>query len=320
MKNNTAKKLFAWMSLLVMLACTAGCAANEAPDAGTFAQAETAYRLKQIYMCGPQKGWAVTTANELLFTVEGPEGFAVVRELEEINAQTDGFLNASFVDERTAYLAYFSSDNVHLAVEYTHDGGASWQQTLLDYGAYGDVCDAGSAYMSFTDADNGYLLYCSTPGAGMMTKLLFKTMDGGKSFSLIKELTSDIAGYPQGISFVGDKGYLAVSYHGQDICLYKTSDGGITWTDAGIFSSSEGNAYADGYAPAFSADDRQKGILVLKVVGDNTVYQLFTTLDGGGHWTQAGNLPCDSVTAYSCVNDKSFLLIDGDGNLFETAS
>lgn len=311
------KKISALATLMTILTFTVGCSSAETENACSLSPTDCNYQFKQIYMCDAQNGWAVTTENELLATKDGIGEFSSVKRIGETDPGTDGFLNASFVDGQTAYLAYFSSGSPSLTVEYTLDGGASWQQTLLNYETFGETCDAGSAYLSFQDVDNGYLLYCSTPGAGIMTKILLQTTDGGKSFSPVKELTNEIAGYPQGISFGKDKGYIAVSYHGEDSYLYKTSDGGANWEEIKLLPATEDGGYTEAYAPVFNGADGQKGLLVLKTVDENPVYRLFTTPDGGENWVLNGEVSCDSVKGYAYVNDNSLLFIDDAGKLYE---
>lgn len=293
-----------------------GCSWHGAGEAVGCTPLNTRYMLKQIQMCGPEKGWALSTDNELLFTRKGTESFVPVKRIGETDPRTDNFASAFFLDEQRAYLTYFSPDQEHLVVEYTEDGGAVWQETLLDYGNYGDTCDAGSIYLSFRDEKNGWLLYCSMPGAGLMTKLLFVTFDGGESFSLKADLTEKIAGYPQGISFQGDKGYLAASYHGDGAYLYETKDQGGTWEVLEIQPLKKGVNYIDGYAPVFSPQDG-RGMLVLREAGKEDTYRMYTLKDGGDSWTETGEIDCRSLRSYGAGAEGGFLLLDAEGQLYQ---
>lgn len=282
-------------------------------------QINNAYQFKQIFMSDIRKGWALTPENEVLFTDSGTDDFVSVRKIEDINIKANSSANACFVNDHTAYLSYFSADEKQIVIDCTHDGGKNWVQSFISCEDYDNICDAGSVYLSFYDDENGYLLYCSTPAAGMMTKLLFRTDDAGKSFSLAADLTDEMTGYPQGISFRNDaNGYIAVSYHGQDNYLYRTGDGGSIWTSEKLHSESDEFSYIDGYAPVFYGEDMEKGMLILKAVAEeNTEYKLFTTADRGDTWNDEGKLSCDSVTGYSVTNNGQLYLIDNSGNLFE---
>lgn len=304
--------------VMVLTGCITGCAASTDKTSYTYKQIDSQYQFKQIHMCDVYKGWAITTENEILFTDNGIENFVSIKKFGEINSATEGFLNAAFLDEQTAYVTYFSPDTIHLIVEYTDDAGKNWSQTLVQYDKFADICDAGSAYISFADKENGYLLYCSTPAAGMMTKLLFSTTDGGKNYSFVSDLTNEITGYPQGISFNSrDNGYITVSYRGlENNYLYTTMDGGGTWNSEKVILQDEKVNYIDGSnPPVFYGENKQKGILVLKLVGENEEYGLFSTADSGNHWTQEEKLSLESIVGYSAIGENQLFFIDSTGRL-----
>ncbi|MDE7478903.1 MAG: hypothetical protein K2M91_13330 [Lachnospiraceae bacterium] len=273
--------------------------------------------MKQLTMCDDNVGWGLTLDNEILFTENGIKNFKSIRSLDNTNNSTNGFTDTAFINEQTAYVTYFSSDNEHLVVEYTKNSGASWQQTLIKYGDYA-VCDAGSAFISFADDTEGYLLYCSTPALGQMIKLLFYTDNAGASFTFTSDLTNTIAGYPQGIT-AGSKDFInvAVTYHGTDTYLYQTSDGAKTWENIEIFPRTDEVNYVDGYAPIFYEDALQKGAIVLKIIKENAVYELFTTKNAGISWTSGGKIPCDSLLHYSITNAGQIYIIDQSGTLYK---
>lgn len=267
-------------------------------------------------MCDAHTGWAISEDNQVLYTDNGVENFTPIKTLENISSATDGFVNAAFIDAQNAYAAYISEDNTDVIVERTDDGGNTWNKTVVNYAEFLGGCDAGSVYISFTDASNGYLLYCSSPALGLMVKLLFATTDAGESFSFVNDLSSKLRGYPQGIAFTGGGiGYIAVTYHGEDNYLYRTTDGAGTWESIKPLSEDKNVRYIDGYAPAFYGEDKQKGMMVLKAVGDETVYRLLTTVDGGQNWKQEGELPLEAVKGYSAAGENVLLFIDGEGKV-----
>lgn len=279
---------------------------------------ECPYKLKQLYMCTAKSAWGLSFENKILFTDNGLESFKPIRTLENVNSFTDGYANAAFINEQLAYITYFLSDNEHLIIEYTRDGGKSWQQTLIKYGDYSENCDAGSIFISFANDTDGYLLCCSTPALGQMTKLLFFTNDAGQTFSYIEDLTNTISGYPQGITAVNSNTInIAVTYHGNDSYLYQTSDSAKTWETIEIFPRTEDGKYVDGYLPVFYGDDKQNGIIILKVVKENAVHELFVTNDGGSSWLPDCEIPCDSLLDYTCINEKQIYIVDEAGSLFE---
>lgn len=139
--------------------------------------------LTQIAMSDEQKGWTLTAENELLHTTSGIENFTCVKTFDKTLPVSEGEISLCAVDENTAYTAYFSMDGENILVEYTTDAGENWKDTEISYASYGG---AYKAYLSFADREHGYLLYCSDPGAGMMTKILFSTEDGEKPFLMLR--------------------------------------------------------------------------------------------------------------------------------------
>lgn len=302
------------ISIIILFSCILGCATKIEQPSFDCTPIDSPYHFKQINMFDINVGWGISTDNEILFTNSGMENFISIKSIEGTN-KTNDFISADFIDEQTAYVAYFSDDNTHLIVEYTNDGGNSWNQTFVNSNNF---ADAGSVYISFSDAENGYLLYCSTPAAGMMTKLLFYTMDAGKTYSLANDLTNEITGYPTGISFSRkENGYIAVTYHGEDNYLYMTEDCAKTWKSVKLILKNNDIRYIDGYAPIFYGEDMQKGILALKLVGDNISYNLFVTSDGGHSWKSEGNIPSESIMSYFAIDENHLFYIDELGSLFE---
>lgn len=279
---------------------------------------DCSYQLKQITMCDSLVGWAISKENEVLYTENGVQNFEVVKKAPNIASNSDDFINANFIDEKIAYITYFSSDEDKLVVEFSKDSGKKWEQTYINYKDYAEVSDAGSAYLSFIDEKVGYILYCSTPGAGMMTKIIFKTEDAGTTFQFLENLSEKIDGYPQGISFVDEsKGYISTSYHGQNNYLYKTTDNGKTWKGVEISKKEKAVNYIDAYAPVFSIKNKNEGIILLKeVLGDKSTYNLFFTSDGGNSWVDTEELSNDYIISYSFLSEKNIYAIDMYGKLY----
>ncbi|MDE7272762.1 MAG: hypothetical protein K2N95_06815 [Lachnospiraceae bacterium] len=300
--------------ILLILICCLPLVSGSSDDAQSVS---CPYPLRQLTMYDEKTGWALSMENEILFTENGIGHFEPVRSLENADSASDRFASAAFLDQRTAYTACFSFDDNQLIVERTQDSGASWQQTFIDFADYADICDVGSIFLSFIDNQQGYLLCCSTPAAGLMTKLLFFTDNAGKTFYFISDLTNIIAGYPQGITAVSEgQLYIAVTYHGIDACLYQSSDSARTWKRVEIFPRTEDVRYVDGYAPIFYDSGGQTGTILLNVRKEQAVCQLYTTKDAGDNWTLERELPCDTPLSYSIDNSSRIYVIDQDGKVF----
>ncbi len=270
--------------------------------------------LKQIKMLDQQTGWALTDDGEVLYTTTGTEHFSSIKKADTKN-QNDNYVSAYFMDKQSMYLTYFLDGNI--VIEYTTDAGETWDKTLVSHQEYGD---ANAAYISFVDEKNGYLLYCGTPGAGQMTKIIFQTTDGGKTYKMVSDITDQITGYPSGISFSAfSEGYISTTYHGEDTYLFGTTDSGVTWNSISL-ETYEGEPdvnYIESYQPDFFGEDKQNGKLILKYVGNaaNT-YIEYTTQDGGSTWKINGPLECDSIQSYSFINENEGYIIDESGAIF----
>uniref|UniRef100_UPI003FEFDA4A WD40/YVTN/BNR-like repeat-containing protein n=1 Tax=Roseburia sp. TaxID=2049040 RepID=UPI003FEFDA4A len=162
------------------------------------------------------------------------------------------------------------------------------------------------------------LLYCSDPGAGMMTKILFSTEDGGGTFSYVTDLTDEISGYPTGIAFSSEaEGFIGTSYHGQDAYFYQTKDCGGTWQSMELPRyDGKDSLYIEGTAPVFFGENQKQGKLLLQYVTAekrNTI--LYTSEDGGETWTPQQELECDGALSYDFFSENDGYLIDETGCL-----
>lgn len=311
MKKQNRKPLIGAVAIIIVLAV----------GITTFAkykvqEENSKYQLKQIEMLDEQCGWGITVENELVYTQAGLSGFSVRKSFDGISRTTDGFLHADFVGNHIAYVTYYEDGTQELVVEYTSNQGESWQKTKIPYKDYAKVSDAGSAYLSFVDESTGYLLYCSTPAAGQMVKLLFMTGDGGESFRFVQDLTEIIEGYPQGLTFMHMRfGYIAVTHHGQEAYLYETVDYGETWYRYEAYDKPSKVSYIDGFAPVFYGENRLNGIMLAKEVSDKASYRLLTTNDGGANWKSEGDVEIESVRNYGALDEESFYIVDMQGNV-----
>lgn len=271
---------------------------------------------KGLVMFDSDNGWLLTQENEVQRTTSGLAGFTTVHTVPAARL-SDGFAEACFLDENTAYTVSYAEDAAELRIIYTRDGGASWQETEVSYEGLGGI---GSAYLAFVDAEQGYLLYCSDPALGQMNKVLFGTVDGGASWQQVAELTEAVRGYPTGIDFADrDHGFVTVTYHGQEDCVYQTNDGGISWEAMEMpFMGNEQNVrYRNGYAPYFYGEGRQQGILVLGEMENTERLVLYATSDGGNTWSMQGHLSVEGIRRYTGTAGLQGFVINQEGAVYE---
>lgn len=232
---------------LLLVSCGLESATGGADAAfGTYQEIETGYPLKQIAV-SEGKRWALTADNEVLVAENGEEDFRCVRKIEGMYSGTDGFVNVCFVDAQTAYAAYFSEDGRSVVVERTSDGGESWEQTSLVYGDYGEVCDAGSVYLSFFDDENGYIGVCYHGE----DSYLYRTENAGAEWRSEKlpvqdESISYIDGYAPVFYGENGTGMIVLKAVGESASyrLFLTEDYGAAWKAAGELPLESVQGYA----------------------------------------------------------------------------
>lgn len=304
---------------------------------------QTALKAFAMFPDG-RHGWALTEDDQILYTYEGAGQFSFLSSLPfaqagETSDTTDapaGFLadrggtevSVCFLDEKTAYFAAVSAiDGEALLIRETITsepaaGDENGQVLVSEHRTRIPLQEyfwCGEMYVSFADSQNGYLLVCSDPAAGLMTKHLYRTTDGGDSFSFVADLSSVISGYPTGMAFCSeDVGYIGVSHRHELSYLYGTTDGGETWESVDVPVHADAY-YADSLAPVvFYEDGRPKMALVLRdVVGQSDRYVLYINPRPADFmtWQLIQIVPYDDVRSYWFTDKDTGYFIDGYGML-----
>lgn len=192
-------------------------------------------------------------------------------------------VGAAFVSESSAYVAYFSAEEKNAAVDYTHDGGATWETTYV-HTENSFHATMRSFYFSFWDEMEGCLLCCSDPAMGQMAKVLCCTTDGGKSFELVEDL-SELHNYPKGLAFCErDRGLIITDYHGYDSYAYLTEDGGKIWSNYEVKElDADSYSYVEGISIQKDAST-DAWELVLRGVSDDRNLIYCTSADNWKTW------------------------------------
>lgn len=178
-----------------------------------------------------------------------------------------------YLDSGRIYRAYIETDRcIHLI--YSDDVGASWNETFVS----DTVAPDGKVFVCFVDENTGYLLYCSDPGAGQMDKILYRTEDGGNTFSVQEELSSMIDGYPTDLLFdVDGTGYITVKYHGTDEYFYRY-DGQGGWSAVTVAIPTETYSYVNGTEIKTTEDGYRLEVEVVTPAGSESYY--YSSTDG----------------------------------------
>ena len=159
----------------------------------------------------------------------------------------------------------------------------------------------GQIYTTMLDGQKGYVLRCSSPASGLMTKVLCKTSDGGNTFEEYLDI-SDMRNYPCGVYFFTEEiGYIVTDYHCCDSFLYRTEDGGKTWRAQMVYIPGSWYRYVNGLSI-------KNGVLQIEVVLDDmSMYYEYTTDDMGETWKLIHGKREDTITYNGRVYKKSDL-------------
>ena len=248
------------------------------------AQILSARSFEQIGMFSERDGWAVID-HKLWKTSDGAQTWADI-------TPKDLHLSKSASD---ALYVYFSSNQLGWVVDfqnkqtvyYTRDGGAEWSASKLPEPIGREYNASGNIFINFSSSQYGFVLYTSDPAVGQMLKSLFRTKDGGATWSRVGELTAQIASYPTGMTFLNDQvGWITSSYHGQDKpLLYQTKDGGVIWNLQQLPAPSDHSGYADVFPPVFSSAGSPNGVLpVVWHSSSDKTFSVYATQNGGDSW------------------------------------
>jgi len=133
-----------------------------------------------------------------------------------------------FVNKRDGWMSGLSTPARHWEFDWTTDGGRTWHLSMPP-GCVRD-CDDGS--FSFLDARHGYL-FAAVRGAQAPNRL-FRTDDGGRTWQLVSRpsIWGPITFVNKEDGFAGGPGQGIIGpYLGPPfITLYRTTDGGRTWS------------------------------------------------------------------------------------------
>jgi photosystem II stability/assembly factor-like uncharacterized protein len=296
--------------------------------------------LSQITMVDSKVGWALTKDDQIFRTEDGGATWVDVSIFQApLVGQTLPTIGTCFFDEQTAFVATNAGTDNHpqIVVYRTSDKGSTWDRTTITTTLDWEKNDIGGVKISFADASNGYLMITGTPGAGQMAKSLYRTTDGGKTFSFVGDITgmtdaagtlNGVEGYPTGMTFsTPETGFVTCSYSAYTyVLMFKTTDGGLTWklwslpVPAAYKSLSPSNDYyADAYPPVFFGEQKKNGVVMLDFVQDTKhVMQSYGTTDGGGTWTLGPVSNNPDVRTYSFIDATTGWGLDENGKIFTT--
>lgn len=243
------------------------------------AQTDTSARALNFARVGGQTGW-LQVGNALYWT---PNSGGTWADITPALGGAD-IVSVFFLDETQGWLVAFSGGKETLF--HTANGGAAWANLALDLFTPQDIAPSGESWMQWLTPETGWMLFKQATGANFSLGLLFKTTDGGQTWT---RLTAPL-GEP--FHFTSESaGWIAGGPDGGS--LYRTVDGGATWQDQSAqFATVEPGVRSIFTLPTFTVDSAQGVLPVLQgESGKPGALRLYTTSDGGAIWQEKLNQP-----------------------------
>ncbi len=283
-------------------------------------------QFTNIRMVSTSIGWSVTHSG-VYRTVDGGKNWynAVPSNIQLKNP------NGEFLNANDAWVVSLVLNNVTVKgfqVIRTLDGGRNWQtgSTIpadVSIENYGGI-------PKFVNLQDGWIEFIAGggPGAGSEGVAIFRTTNGGISWTKVADTTkpgSDLpnGGFKSGISFKdAQNGWATGRDASNSPWLYVTHDGGVSWKKQALPGATDATASYLTTPPVFFGN---KGIMpVLFSLPNGAETAIYTTSDGGETWTapQTHNpFSIDSTNdVYIADQTHAWAINSKDKQLFATSS
>jgi photosystem II stability/assembly factor-like uncharacterized protein len=266
-----------------------------------------------IHMIDANTGWAIgglgsILGDHVLFTTNGGSTWKDVTPAEAEAVDGHKAAVGYFQDAQTAWVTYAMGGGTPVPTQpvvwHTTDGGATWTASQ-----YLDVTGLSEIYvptdLQFIARQNGWLLVHVGVGMNHDYVVLYRSVDGGASWSRIQDPyndTSSIMSCTKTAMLFTDAthGWLTGDCRGvkAGVLLFKSTDAGSTWQSVtlpapasapGLFDVNSSVACGS-YNPFFFSNDL--GHLSVNCTNfssqtTTSTYYIYTTQNGGSSWTSA---------------------------------
>ncbi len=237
-----------------------------------------------IHMFNELDGWGLTDQTVLRTN----DGGGTWHDVTPPGAAFGYIAGSAFLDAGHAFIiAPDTVDPMRTGTLYrTTDGGQTWSMNAIPFGG---------GILSFLDPSNGWAMAGLGVGAGSNAIAIFQTTDGGSTWTQAFINDPTAAGAREDIPLGGLKGVFhawdmhtawvgGVVYSNATLYLYRTSDGGITWSQVSAeLPSAAQNSQVGIEEIQFPTP--ADGFLSLSYSGETGINRaLYVTHDSGATW------------------------------------
>jgi len=186
---------------------------------------------------------------------------------------------------------------VPLTIIYTNDKGANWTSALIS-----DITGVNFYYVDFINEKEGFVVVAYNKKDNEETTMIMKTTDGGESWTKVG--SGQIDNIISGVSFIDSKiGYIGYEYlTGMESNLYRTTDGGVTFTPVILGSQQFEDANTKLIWNSIYKD------IQVPTINDEGILTLIVTQGSGGDYNGG-----DTVAKYQSSDSGSTWKFMGEG-------
>jgi len=243
--------------------------------------------LVEIHFLNELDGWGVTETQIVRTNDGGITWYNVTPpDLTETGSTVETFI----LDNQHAWVQKPDFNNFpnNGLLYHTTDGGLTWTISSTPFSG-GDL--------SFIDVNNGWMLADLGVGAGSNAIAVFQTKDGGATWTQTYTNDPNLPNAGDSLPLGGIKSGLTplnmqtawvsgVTYASGTVYLFRTDDGGHTWTPVTL----ELPAGAENFELGIDKDQMQfvsatDGFLAVRMSGEATQTAVYITNDAGNTWT-----------------------------------
>ncbi len=276
------------------------------PRPGTGRQAD----FSELQMIDAQTGWAQVNDQVWRTTDGGLHWRNVTPKAATAEAASVQVASADFLTASLAWVALLSTGTNTSTIEETTNGGQTWQVNTLQI-ERGEI--------SFINPQDGWVCGNGGVAAGSSSFDLFRTTDGGATWTKAQDSQQIINNAPGALPFGGDKncpsfidattGWVT----GEEPVngfryFYVTHDGGFHWQAQSLpppqgVSSPDDGQYST-MAPVFFSNDTRDGVLPVGFSSSSSdlSFTAYVTHDSGASWQSTALAPDGSFDALDALH------------------